>query len=246
MSAAGFHCSRVTTRRSRFAIGVGCIAIASALNPAVAAAQVYVGRDVPHAGSVEVSGGGAWSRGYDLGTVSAQETRNTGTGTGPFVLFTAESRMKPAASVQGRVGVYLARSVSVEGAVLLARPQMSSRLSGDAEEAPAVTATESLTRVVGDGSLVLHLDGASFAGGNAVPFILGGAGYIRELHEKNEVVETGQEYHAGAGLHYWFGRGKHRLGLRTDVGISRRSGGADGDGVTRTVPTAGVALAFLF
>ncbi len=227
-------------------MAVAGLVIAVALDPAVAAAQVYGGRDVPHAGTIEVSGGGAWSRGYDLGSISAEETRNTGTGTGPFVLFTAESRVKPVAAVQGRLGVYLARSVSIEGGVSLARPQVSSRLSGDAEEAPGLTATESLTRIVGDGSLVLHLVGASFAGGNAVPFILGGAGYIRELHEKNEVVETGREYHAGAGLHYWFGRGKHRLGLRTDVGISRRSGGADGEGVKHTVPTATVALAFLF
>jgi hypothetical protein len=208
-------------------------------------AQVYVGRDVPHAGSLEVSGGVAYSAGYDLDSVSAEETRNTGGGTGPFVLFSATSRAEPAAGLQGRVGVYLAPSVSVEGGVLFARPMISTLLTDDAESAPDVTATETLTRLVFNGSLVLHLTGMSFADGKAVPFVLGGGGLIRELHEKNEVVETGHEYHAGAGLHVWFGAGKRRTGIRGDVGIVRRSGGAYAD-VSRTVPMAGGSVAFLF
>jgi hypothetical protein len=87
----------------------------------------------------------------------------------------------------------------------------------------------------------------SFASGKGVPFVLGGGGYLRELHEKNEVIETGREYHAGAGLHLWFGNsGKHRLGLRTDVGVSIRTGGADASDSKHTVPTAGASLAYLF
>lgn len=213
---------------------------------APATAQVYIGRDIPHAGTVEASGGFTYSGGYDLGSISAEETRNTGTGTGPFVLFTAESRAKPSAGLQGRLGVYLAPSASIEGGVQFTRPIISSRLSDDAESAADVTATEKLTRIVFNGSLVLHMTGMSFADGRGVPFLLGGAGYIRELHEKNEVVETGHEYHAGAGLNIWFGQGKHRVGLRGDFGVSRRSGGADAADVYRTVPIAGASLAYLF
>lgn len=223
-----------------------CLVIACGASAVPASAQVYIGRPVPHGGTVEASGGVTYSGGYDLGSVSAEETRNTGTGTGPFVLFTAESRVKPAAALHGRLGVYLSPSASVEGGVQFARPIVSARLSDDAESATDVTATETLTRIVFDGSLVLHLTGMSFAGGKGIPFLLGGAGYLRELHEKNEVVETGHEYHAGAGLNVWFGQGRHRLGLRGDFGVSRRSGGADAADVTRTGPTAGVSLAYLF
>jgi hypothetical protein len=218
----------------------------SAAAAASARAQVYIGRDIPRAGSVEVSGGATYSAGYDLGSVSAEETRNTGVGTGPFVLFSATSRAKPAAGVQGRIGVYLAPSVSVEGGVQFARPVISSRLSDDAESAADVTATETLTRIGFNGSLVLHLIGMSFAGGKGVPFVLGGGGAIRELHEKNEVVETGHEYHGGAGLHVWFGQGTHRAGIRGDFGVARRSGGAYASGVTRTVASAAGSVAFLF
>ena len=230
----------------RFAI----ILLALCATPSLARAQVYIGRDIPHRGSVEASGGVTYSAGYDLGTISAEETRNTGgtTGgaTGPFVLFTATSRAKGSPGVQGRLGVFLTRSASIEGGVQLARPILSTELSDDFESAPDVTATETLTRLLVNGSLVMHLTGLSFAGGKGVPFVLGGGGYIRELHEKNEVVETGHEFHAGAGLHVWYGQGKHRVGLRTDVGVSWRRGGADADDVQRTVPTAGVSLAYLF
>ena len=58
-----------------------------------AVAQVYVGHEIPRGGNVEISGGLAWAGGYDLGSISAEETRNTGTGTGSFVLFGADSKM---------------------------------------------------------------------------------------------------------------------------------------------------------
>ena len=136
--------------------------------------------------------------------------------------------------------------MSLEGGVQLARPVLSTKLSDDFESAPDVSATETLTRIIFNGSVVLHMTGLSFADGRGVPFVLGGGGYIRELHEKNEVVEAGHEYHAGAGLHVWLGQGKHRLGVRGDFGVSWRRGGADAADVQRTVPTAGASLAYLF
>ncbi|HTH02704.1 MAG TPA: hypothetical protein VL882_20670 [Vicinamibacterales bacterium] len=214
--------------------------------PAVATAQVYIGRDIPHRGNLEISGGAAWSGGYDLGSASAEETRNTGTGTGPFVLFSTDSEAEPSVGLQGRLGVFLASSVSIEGGVYVARPDISTRLSGDAESAPDLTATETLTRLVIDGSVLFHLTGASFGQGRGVPFVLGGGGYLRDAHEKNEVIETGHEVHVGGGLHYWFGQGKHRVGVRADAAVSWRTGGADGVDTTRTMPMVAGSIAYLF
>ena len=211
-----------------------------------ASAQIYVPHDVPRTGNLELSGGIVWSAGTDLGSVSADETRNTGTGTGPFVLFNTESKISPAVGLQGKFGVYLARSVSVEGGVHIARPDFDTTLSGDAESAPDLTATETLTRYVIDGSVLFHFTDASFGGGRGVPFVLAGGGYLRDAHEKNEVIETGHEFHVGGGLHYWFGEGKHRLGVRGDVGVSIRSGGADATDKSRTVPTVAGSIAYLF
>ena len=223
-----------------------CFVLASTALPVSVAAQVYIGHDIPHRGNVEISGGASWSAGYDLGSASAEETRNTGTGTGPFVLFSASSKTDPSFGLQGRLGLYLASSVSVEGGVFVARPDISTRLTGDAESAPDLTATETLTRLVIDGSVLFHFTGASFGGGRGVPFLMGGGGYLRDAHEKNEVIETGHEFHVGGGMHYWFGEGKHRFGVRADAAVSWRTGGADGTDTTRTVPMVAGSIAYLF
>lgn len=230
----------------RFSRAVVCAAIGCGLGARPASAQIYVPHDVPRAGSLELSGGLVWSGGSDLGSASADLTRNPGTGTGPFVLFTTDSQIDAGVGLQGKFGVYLAPSVSVEGGLRVARPDLAVKLSGDAESAPDVTATETLTRYVIDGSVLFHLTGASFSGGKGIPFVLGGGGYLRDAHEKNEVIETGHEFHVGAGLHYWFGEGKNRVGVRGDVGISIRSGGVDAADKSRTVPTVAGSIAYLF
>jgi hypothetical protein len=225
---------------------VWCAVLVWITFPAIASAQFYVRRDLPRAGSTEIGAGVVWSGGFDLGSVSAEETRNSATDNSPFVLFTTESRTQAVTGAQGRLGVYLAKAFSVEAGVEYGRPTIATRVGSDAELAEDVTATERLTRIVVDGSAVFHLTGASFAGGTGVPFLRGGIGYVRELHEKNEVIETGSELHAGGGVKVWFGRGKSRTGLRGDGGISFRSGGADIPKKRRAVPTAGVSIVYLF
>jgi hypothetical protein len=214
--------------------------------PRTASAQIYVPHDVPRAGALEVSGGVVWTAATDLGAVSADETRNSGTGTGPFVLFNTESKIDAAIGLQGKIAVYVARAVSVEGGVIVTRPDFDIKLSGDAESAPDLTATETLTRYIIDGSVLFHVTSAAFGGGRGVPFFLVGGGYLRDAHEKNEVIETGHEFHFGGGLHYWFGEGNHRLGVRADVGVSIRTGGADANDKSRTLPTVAGSIAYLF
>lgn len=226
--------------------GACCAVLACLLFPSVAFAQFYVRRDVPRAGSTEIAAGVVWSGGFDMGSVSADETRNSTTDTGRFVLFTADSRTQSMTGAQGRLGIYLAKAFSVEAGLEYGRPKITTHLGNDAESAEDVTATENLTRLLIDGSGVLHLTGLSFAGGNGVPFVRGGIGYLRELHEKNEVIETGREFHAGGGVKVFFGRGQRRTGFRADGGISWRTGGADTPKTRRTVPTAGASIVYLF
>ena len=68
----------------------------------------------------------------------------------------------------------------------------------------------------------------------AIPFVSGGGGYVRELHEGNELVETGNEIHATAGLKYWFGA--RRFGLRVEAGVTSREKGFDKREGRRTLP----------
>jgi hypothetical protein len=232
---AGASCIRV--------VGAVAALLLTAVTPANA--QVWIGSDRPVRGSVELAAGVFAASGFDLGTRDAEETRNINSGTGPFALFGSESRVGGAPGAQARLGVYLSSAVSFEAGVHYARPVLSSEVSGDAEGAPDLTIDETLTRYVVDGSIVLHLTQWSFAGGRGVPFVSGGGGYLRELHENNELVETGSEYHAGGGLKLWLGRAK-RVGLRLDVAASSRRGGVDFGTGRRTVPSGGLSLAYLF
>ena len=209
-----------------------------------AEAQIFIGRDAPRRGSIELSGGGAFAPGFELGSLTAELTRSTPTD--KFDLFTIDSEVSGFPSVFARLGYYLSDSVSIEGGVRYARPIMSIRLSGDAESAADETAEETLSHYVFDGSVVWHLRNLTFASGNGIPYIAGGAGYLRELHQGNQFVETGQEYHAVGGVNYWLGSGAHRFGLRFEGGLSARKKGFDSEDKVRTLPVVFGGLSYLF
>lgn len=214
---------------------------------APASAQVWKsGGERPRRGSWELSGGALWAQGHDVADARATLTRNPPTGSGPFELFDTHTRVATRTGAQARIGVYLSRAISLEAGGQYSRPLLTTRAADDAEGAEDTTASIGLTRYVFDGALVLHLLRYSFAEGRGVPFVSGGAGYVRELPAGNELVETGTQIHAGGGVKYWFGSGRRRMGLRVEAGISSREGGFDfGDG-RRTLPTAGASMMFLF
>jgi len=110
---------------------------------------------------------------------------------------------------------------------------------------PDTTIEETLSQYVFDGALVWHITGARFAGDSGVPFLYGGGGYLRELHEENAFVEEGIEYHAGGGIKWWFGQ-SGRIGMRAEGGISIRDGGFDFKDGKRMVPVAGASVIYSF
>jgi hypothetical protein len=229
----------VTAALVRFALvlAVACV-------PSIAAAQGYPARQAPRRGSVEVGGGVTFLPGFDMGSSTADLT--TSAPTTRFELFDTESRVGDFLGVNGRIGYYFSRSVSVEANVRFARPELSVDLSSDAESAADVTATETASHYVFSGSVLFDFRGAAFAGGRAVPFVSGGAGYLRELHEGNLLVETGTEYHATAGLKYWFGAGDNRFGLRVEGGVSVREKGFDDEDDHRLQPLVAAGLSYVF
>jgi hypothetical protein len=208
------------------------------------AQPVRSARSTPHAGSWELSGGLEWQGGFDLGQRNAELTRNPGAGTGPYDLFTSESSLRPAAGVQAHVAGYLTSRLAVEGGVRITRPVLRVDLTADAESAPDQAAEERITQYVIDGSVVWHL--ARSPQGRAVPFVAAGGGYVRDLHAQSQLVETGSEMHATAGVKWWFSSRPRRLGIRGEAGVSLRDGGFDFRKGRRAVPIASASLAYLF
>lgn len=224
-------------------LAAACVGLAGVALPLDAAAQVWVGGDVPRKGSVEVSAGALWSGPQDLPGRDATLTGNPGTGNNSVELFSSDPTVKAAIGVQATIGFYVTRALSIEGGVRYARPQISVRLSDDFEGAPDVTATTTLTNYVFTGSLLMHFGGE----GRVRPFVAAGAGHLRDVHEGNELVETGTEYHGKVGVKMWFGSGRSRMGLRAEGGVAVLDGGFSFEEATRRfAPIASVGLSYVF
>ena len=192
----------------------------------------------PSRGTVEIGGGAAVAGGSDLDRRTAQLTSNTGTTGGTFEYFDVEGRVKPGYGVLARIGVYLSSAASVEGGVQWLRAINAQRITGDTEGAPDITAEAKLNQYLFEGSALWH-----FGTGSARPFVYGGAGYLRVLHESDALVEDGVEVHAGIGVKWSLGR---RVAIRGDGGISIRDLGSDEDDKRRTVPVAAGSIIWVF
>ncbi len=209
--------------------------------PAVAAAQAPP--ELPD-NRVTVSAGISWLGGYGLGTSTAQ-LRGNGTGAAPpsFTLFTADSRFSSAAAPELRVGVSLTRRLVIEGGAALSHPRIGVSIARDLESATQQLIGERLEQYVFDAGVGWQLPMSM--GRRLAPFVTGGAGYARQLHEDRTLAETGRIYYAGGGARYWL-RGGHGAarpaGLRGEFRINLRSRGIDFEDKMRTYPTFSLLL----
>lgn len=193
---------------------------------------------------VTVNAGITWLGGYDVGVSSAQ-LRGNGTGITPpsFTLLNADSHFSRATAPEVRVGVSLTSRIVVEFGATLAHPHVGVGISGDAESTTQALPGEELEQYVFDGGvnwqLPMHL------GSRLAPFVTGGAGYLRQLHEDRTFAETGRIYYAGGGARYWLrgGHGRERpAGLRGEVRINMRTRGIDFEDKMRAYPTFSLFL----
>jgi hypothetical protein len=222
-------------------VALACLIVL--LGATSARAQTYRASQRPRFGSLEAGVGAVWVGGVDFGERRAVELRNPTTGTDPLLLFVTNSRLDPVGGLQGRFGFYLSPRLVVEAGARYSKPVLVTRVTDDFEEASDLVARETLSHYVFDASVVFHV--AQLGGGRFVPFVQGGAGQVRDLHQRGELVETGTEYHGGGGVKVWLGGGSHKVGIRGDIAASSRKG-FDLAGKRRTVPTAGGSVFFVF
>ena len=209
-----------------------------------ASAQVVAAADRSAAGSWEVGGGVTWVGGITGPASTAELTRN-GESSGGFDLFSTESEIKNGVGAGASLAWYLSPAIAVEAGLRYSQPVLTYRLDGDVENAPPEAAEETLSRYVVTASVVWHFRHVTSAH-RLVPFIAAWGGYVRDLHEGNELIETGGEFHALGGVKYWLGTGRRRFGLRGQAGFSLTSGGFDFRQTSRTLPIASGSLVYLF
>ena len=164
----------------------------------------------------------------------------TGTDGGPFPLFKSQSRIAGSFGLEGGLAFRVRRWLQVGVVSSYGRPQLSTRVTGDIENAPAVDIDEKTVRFTVQGVVVAHLTHWRL-GSRVTPFLTAGGGYLRELHEGQTIVKTGGSYFAGAGLRYMLKKTKP-IGIKADVRVAADTGGLALDGRTHAAPALGASI----
>ena len=214
--------------------GAALVLLFTACDVRGAAAQSALG-----SGRIEISGGAAWLGAQAFGSATATETTPTGAA---FNLFTTSNELGSAAAVDVRVGVRVAGTLVVEADATYARPELRVSVANDVESAPPITAVDRLQQYTFGGGATWYAPRQR----RVVPFVAGGGGYLRQLHENALLVETGTYYQAGGGVLYVLGSHPDNrvkaTGIRVDVRALILSGGVAFDGGRHA--TAAVAGSF--
>jgi hypothetical protein len=192
------------------------VMLAIGLTPARAAAQ-----DTSELARLEIAAAALWASGHGLDTPNATLRDRSGQ---PVMFFNTDSDLGSAVGGEARVGVRVSRSLQAEFAAAYTRPSLNVHVSSDVEDIPDVTATDKMHRVSLEGALLVHLAGQRIAGG--VPYMVGAAGYVRQLHENRTLSEGGVTGSAGGGVYFPFGGPP--LGRGAGVRVDARAMLADG------------------
>ena len=206
------------------------LALAGAVRPAAAQPRL------------EVTASGAWWDGYELGERRAVLTGPQAPTGADVTLFDTDVAILPGPGAEVRLGWRLFRGVYAEATGGLAVNSVEARVSGDVEQAPAITLTSTLTQITVEGGALVELPPLRTSAGNLVPFVTGGAGYLRQVHEDRVLIETGRTVYAGAGLKWRSSatqpRGLvQRLVVRADARLVSRSDGVDVEDTRRNYIT---------
>lgn len=191
-------------------------------------------------GRFELAAGVGWTGPMDLARVDASETTS---GNGSRALFRSATELQRSLGWQALVGVRVTPAIAVEGRLWRGRTTLATAISMDAEGARPVVLTEPIDEYLVEAGLVARL--ARPRGRRFTPYLAGGAGYLRHLHDGRTLVQTGRTYYAGGGLYVPLARGIGRVrmtGIRADVRVLLRQHGAALDDSLHAAPAASASL----
>lgn len=181
---------------------------------------------------LEVTFSGARWDGYDLdGGRAAITGPQTPTGS-PVTLFETDATIQPGPGAELRLGWRVFRGIYAEATGAVGVNAIETRVSGDIEQAPPITLSSTLAQITIEGGALVEVASLRALGGNLVPFVDGGGGYLRQVHDDRILVETGRTMYAGGGVKWRSTADKprglgQRLVLRADARFVSRTGGVD-------------------
>jgi hypothetical protein len=221
-------------------------AVAAAI---VCAAGLFAAATAAAQPRLDVTISGARWDGYRLDRGRATITGpQTPTGS-PVTLFDTDARIQPGPGAELRLGWRVFRGVYAEATGGLGVNAIEARVSGDIEQAPAIVVSSTLTQITIEGGALVEVATLRVLGGNLVPFVAGGGGYLRQVHDDRILIETGRTMYGGAGVKWRSAAVKprglvQRLMFRADARFVSRSEGVDVDDERRNYITvsAGVGV----
>jgi hypothetical protein len=181
---------------------------------------------------VEIGGGLMWSGVSKLGALDATMTANQ-TGTPERLsFFKVDNQMKGAPAFGGWLGANVSQSLGIEVGFHHGRPDMRTRITGDAEGVADTTVEARLfSQSIVEGNVLLYMNAARFDQEHTIPFVIVGAGYLRHMNSDQTLKETGRIYQVGVGFKWVSGLTQARRargpGMRLDVRYVVRDGGLD-------------------
>lgn len=199
----------------------------------------------PSTGRFAVSVGPEWLGSTGQGVAVATETGNARV---PVTLFRTESELTGGVGVTTGFAVRLTRNVWIETAVRYHAPRLRVRTTDDLEAADA-SLEESLQQYQMEAGGLWLPEGARL-GHRTQIFVVGGVGYLRQLHSRQLLAESGRVYSAGAGailsLPGRQGGTFGAVGLRVEGRALVSTGGTAFDDRAHTAPVASASLFLRF
>lgn len=246
MSRASSGRPRATVAPAWIATAAGVAAFALAAAPLNAqSTPPRAEAERPRAPRFEVQVGGAWSTGLGLGDQQALLTQNGVPAGGDSPLFSTTTELGGAPAFDGRAGFVVHPEWRVVAGFSYGQPELRTTISGDTEQPAPAVAVDRFDEYIVDGSVVWSPRRWRFGGGRGVPFVLGGAGYLRQLLSERTVIETGLTYHVGGGAAWGMGRPSPagpRWGVNTEARLTWRVGGVDVEDEVRMAPRFGAGV----
>jgi hypothetical protein len=207
---------------------IASLALVGLLMPAIVFAQTSGRR-------TELGGDLRWFTGIHFDDVNASETAFGG---GTRTVFRSSTTFEPAACPEVKVIVGLTSAFEVEGAFAYGRTHLTTRITQD-PEASNVTISEAVSAYVVEAGVSAHL--ARWHRGRSVPFVSAGAGYLRQIHDGQTLVDGGPSWYAGGGVRIPFGtdtvRGLKSAALRLELRATILRGGSTLDGSMHVLPS---------
>jgi hypothetical protein len=191
-------------------------------------------------GRLEASIGALWIGHQVLGSANATETTPTGS---PAQIFTTSSELAGVFGLEGRFAVRLLASLEAEVQGSYGAPELRVAIAGDTEGASSVTAVETVQQFTIGGGVVWYVPAR--AESRLVPFVTGGVGQLRQMHQDRVQLDTGWYVQLGGGVKYFlFSRPSgfvNALGVRVDVRALVRGKGVAFDEGGHTSPAVGAS-----